>query len=85
MVSVNTKGIWMAIISCVILVIAENDDAENESNIENSELATFKKLFTQKRIIQLGAMKQLKSLGNEKRSKMLAAMTKKMFEILFVD
>ena len=85
MVSGNTKGILMAIISCVILVIAQNDDAENESNIENSELATFKKLFTQKRIIQLGAMKQLKSLGNEKRSKMLAAMTKKMFEILSLN
>ena len=54
----------------------------NENITEDPEVATFRKLFIQKRIIHLGAIKQLKGFDHDKRTKMLTAMTKKMFEIL---
>ena len=61
----------------------EGNEAMPEQNIgEDTEIATFRKLFIQKRIIHLGAIKQLKGYNNEKQVKMLDAMTKKMFEIL---
>jgi len=61
-----------------------DDDNDNESD-ENSEITTFRKLFIQKRIIQLGAIKQLKGYDVEKQNKMLMAMTKKMFETLSLN
>jgi len=59
-----------------------NVGKSDENIVDDTEIATFRKLFIQKRIIQLGAIKQLKSYGNEKQAKMLEAMTKKMLEIL---
>ena len=59
-----------------------NDGKSDEDIVDDTETATFRKLFIQKRIIQLGAIKQLKGYGKEKQAKMLEAMMKKMLEIL---
>lgn len=56
--------------------------SESNVELEDTEIGTFRKLFLQKRIIQLGAIQQIKGYDHEKQNKMLAAMTKKIFEIL---
>lgn len=71
--------IWFC--GALIQLSVANDD-KNVDNTENSEVATFRKLFIQKRIIQLGAIKQLKGYEDEKLNKMLIEMTKKMLETL---
>jgi len=73
-------AIWYVI----LLVYHSNaEDSQSEENVvEDSEITTFRKLFIQKRIIQLGAIKQLKGYDHEKLVKMVSAMTTKMFEIL---
>ena len=74
--------IALCYISIISIESEANDGDLNENTVEDSEIATFRKLFIQKRIIQLGAIKQLKGFDHEKRTKMITAMTKKMFEIL---
>ena len=65
-----------------LIQFSVGEDDINSDNAENSEVATFKKLFIQKRIIQLGAIKQLKGYDDEKLNKMLIEMSKKMYETL---
>ena len=43
-----------------LIQFSVGEDDMHSDNAENNEVATFKKLFIQKRIIQLGAIKQLK-------------------------
>ena len=72
---------WVCFVSMVI-VEGGTDDINKSDGTEGSDIEMFKKLFAQKRIIQLGAIKQLKGLAVEKRTKMLTAMTTKMFQVL---
>ena len=65
-----------------LIQLSVGEDDMNSDNAENNEVATFKKLFIQKRIIQLGAIKQLKGYDDEKLNKMLIEMSKKMYETL---
>ena len=80
------KQIYILVAICYLILVT-NKSTANVGNSgqdigDSTEIDTFRKLFIQKRIIQLGAIKQLKGYGNEKQAKMLEAMMKKMFEIL---
>ena len=68
--------------SMVIIQGGADDIAQDLNNAEDPDVTTFRKLFIQKRIIHLGAIKQLKDLGHDKRKKMLTSMSQKMFEVL---
>jgi len=71
--------ISLAVTLIKLSIAIDEKDSDNE---QSGEVETFQKLFIQKRIIQLGAIKQLKEYDIEKQNKMLKAMSNKMFETL---
>ena len=50
-------AIWYVIL--LVYQLNAEDSQSEENVVEDSEITTFRKLFIQKRIIQLGAIKQL--------------------------
>ena len=57
-------------------------DEETAQLEQNTEHENFKRLFQEKRLYQLGAVKQLQTLDPEKQTKLLEAMITKMVSVL---
>lgn len=71
--------------NCVIwtlIIVSTLASSENSDVKEDEDLITFKKLFQQKRLHQLSAIKQLMNMNAEQQVKLLDSMLQKMTEVL---
>jgi len=55
---------------------------EDSDVVENADHENFRRLFQEKRLYQLGAVKQLQNLDPEKQMKMLDAMVSQLLTVL---
>ena len=65
---------------CLVWSLVAGDEAVGLE--QNPEHENFKRLFQEKRLYQLGAVKQLQSLDPEKQTKLLEAMITQMLTVL---